>query len=79
MSSLRKATLGPARAVRCDACGKRVSVGAASVLVVIPFLAGIGAAWYFHGSALGIAALVGGTLAMFLAHEFAVPLVRRDA
>ena len=73
----RKAALGPIRSARCKSCGKRISVHPASVLAVIPFVAGIGAAWYLR-SAAGVAAIAVGAVAMFLLHEYFVPLVRRD-
>jgi len=79
LTALRKAKLGPTRLVRCQSCGKRVSVSPGAVLAVVPFLIGIGAVWYFRASPLGIGALVVGLLAMFVVHEYAVPLVRRDA
>jgi hypothetical protein len=56
-----------------------VSVGPVAILAVVPFLLGIGVAWYLDASLLGIAALVAGAVAMFAVHEYAVPLVRRDA
>jgi len=74
-----KTTLGPLNSLPCQSCGKRVSVSPLSVLAVVPLLLGIGAVWYFRASPLGIAALIVGALAMFAIHEYAVPLVRRDA
>jgi hypothetical protein len=56
-----------------------VSVSPLSVLAGVPFLLGIAAVWYLQASPLGIAALVVGAVAMFVIHEYAVPLVRRDA
>lgn len=78
LSVLGKAALGPARSVRCKSCRKRISVHPVSVLIVVPFLAGVGVAWYFK-SLMGVAALAVGAVAMFLLHEYLVPLVRRDA
>jgi hypothetical protein len=74
----QKATLGTARTLPCQSCGKQVSVGARSSWGVVPFLAGLAIAGYLALSPLGIAAAVAGTVAMFLVHEFAVPLVGRD-
>jgi len=79
LTARQKSTLGPVRSVPCQSCGKRVSVSRWSILAVVPFLIGIGAAWYLEASPLGIAALVVGVIAMFAVHEYAVPLVRRDA
>jgi hypothetical protein len=79
LTARQKATLGPVRSVPCQSCGKRVSVSPLSVLAGVPFLLGIGAVWYFRASPLGIAALIVGAVAMFVIHEYAVPLVRRDA
>ena len=79
LTARQKSTLGPVRSVSCQSCGKRVSVSPVGVLAVVPFLIGIGVAWYFEASPLGIAALVLGAVAMFAVHEYAVPLVRRDA
>ena len=75
--ALRKATLGPARSARCQSCGRRVSVGPVALLAVIPFLAGIWAAWYLR-SPIGIAALAVAAVLMFVIHEYAIPLVPRD-
>ena len=79
LTARQKAALGPVRSVPCQSCGKPVSVGRGSPIAVVPLLIGIGVAWYLEASPFGIAALVVGLVAMFVIHEYAVPLVRRDA
>ena len=79
LTARQKAALGPVRSMPCQSCGKPVSVGPGSTFAVVPLLIGIGVAWYLEASSLGIAALVVGMIAMFAIHEYAVPLVRRDA
>ena len=76
MSAFRKATVGVMRVVKCQACGKRVSVSWLSLLgLAALLLGGVGAA--LIGYPAGLVALVAGGVAMFLIHE-AVPVVGRD-
>ncbi len=63
--------------MRCRSCGKRVSVSWRFVWALLPFLIGLMLAGHLK-SPLGVAALVVGVIAMFLIHEFAVPIVGRD-
>ena len=79
MSLTRKSRLSPGRKINCQSCGKPVTTHSMSVFAAIPaFLGG----FMFLKSAsllLGIAAIVGGVLAMGLIQTFLVPLVRSEA
>ncbi len=74
----RKSFLGPARTAECRSCGRKVSVSWVSLLGMVPLLAGMFAFARLEGSPLGIAALVGGIVAVCAFHEYVSPLVGRD-
>ena len=78
MTHLQKAMLGPARAVACKACGKRLSVHWASMLILLPFFAGGAAALALLPSAWAAAPLIVGAIAMFPIQAYLVPLVGRE-
>jgi hypothetical protein len=78
MTLWRKSALGPGRAVNCQSCGKAVSAHGLAVFAAIPaFLGGL-ALLKSESLLLGIAAVIGGVLAMGVFHTFLVPLVRSD-
>lgn len=76
MSVFRKPSVGVLRRVKCQSCGKRVSVGVLSLFGLAALFLGSAAAIYL-GLPLGLVAFVVGVIAMFVIHE-AVPLVGRD-
>lgn len=78
MTLMRKSALGPGRVIPCEACGKPVTTHSIAVFAAIPAFFG---GFYFLRStstALGVAAILGGVLAMALIQTFLVPLVRAD-
>jgi hypothetical protein len=78
MSLLRKSALGPGRTVACQSCGKGVATHWIGILAAIPAFLGGFALLKSESTALGIAAVVGGVLAMGVLQTFLVPLVRSD-
>jgi len=79
MSQLTKSALGPIRSVPCKSCGKSVSVPAAAVLAVLPFLAGIALAPVAWPSPLAWASPLVGFAITCAVHAYKVPLVRSGA
>ena len=76
MSIFRKANVGVLRVVKCQACGRRVSVSPMSLLgIVVAILGGVAAVHLGYPS--GALAMGVGLIAMLLIHEW-VPLVGRD-
>ena len=78
MSLTRKSRLGPGRKIDCQSCGKPVTTHSMGVFAAIPaFLGGV---MFMKSSSLwlGMAAIVGGILAMGLIQTFLVPLVRSE-
>ena len=78
MTFMRKSGLGPGRVIGCASCGKPVTTHSVAVLAAIPaFLGGV-VFLRSTSTAVGIAAIVAGVLAMALIQTFLVPLVRAD-
>ena len=79
MSLMRKSGFGPGRIINCQSCGEAVTTHSMGVFAAIPaFLGGLFA--LRSGSLLfGIAAVLGGVVAMGLIQTFLVPLVRAKA
>lgn len=69
-----KSVLGPAKSLPCQSCGKEVSVHWAGLLMLIPFLGGLGALALLP-SLIAIALITIGVMAMFAIHAYWVPLV----
>jgi len=79
MGLLRKSALGPGRAVKCESCGKLVSVHPLAVFAAVPAFLGGYVMLKNDSVPLGAAAIIGGVIVMALLHAYAVPLVRRGA
>ena len=79
MSPVSKSRLGPGRTMNCESCGKPVATHSMGILAAIP--AFLGGFMFLKSSSLllGIAAIIGGVLAMGLIQTFLIPLVRSDA
>lgn len=79
MTSFAKAWLGPARTRACDTCRKRVGVSWWSMLMLIPFYAGMAATVWLWPSWSAVLPAVLGLVAMFVYHDRITPLVAREA
>jgi len=79
MTLWRKSALGPGRVVSCQSCGKPVAAHWTGILAAIPAFLGGFVLMESENVPLGIAAVIGGVIAMGLLHTFLVPLVRSDA
>ena len=78
MSLLRKSGLGPGRIINCQSCGKPVTTHSMAVFAAIPAFLGGFVFLKYASSLLGVAAIVGGVLAMAFIQTFLVPLVRSE-
>lgn len=78
MSLLRKSGLGPGRIINCQSCGKPVTTHSMAVFAAIPAFLGGFVFLKSASSLLGVAAIVGGVLAMAFIQTFLVPLVRSE-
>lgn len=79
MSLVQKSTLGPGRAVNCQACGKKVAAHWSAIFAALPAFLGGYVLMKSGSSLLGIVAVVSGVLMMGALHTFLVPLIRADA
>ena len=79
MSLSRKSRLGPGRTINCQSCEKPVTTHSMGVFAAIPAVLGSVVFLKSASVLLGIAAIVGGVLAMAFIQTFLVPLVRSDA
>jgi hypothetical protein len=79
MSLLQKSALGPGRAVGCRSCGRKVATHWIAIFAAIPAFLGGMVLLKSPSVPLGIAAVVGGVVAMAILQIFLVPLVRADA
>ena len=78
MSLMRKSSLGPGRAIRCQSCGKGVATHWIAIFAAIPAFLGGFLFLKSDSSLLGFAAIVGGLLVMGLLQTFVVPLVKSN-
>ncbi|HUQ26057.1 MAG TPA: hypothetical protein VM140_10320 [Burkholderiales bacterium] len=76
MSLWTKSSLGPGRAIACQSCGKRISTHWICIFAAVPAFLGGFAFLKADSTALGIACVVGGVIAMALIQTFAVPLMK---
>jgi hypothetical protein len=72
----QKASLGPGRIVRCQACGGGVAAHPVAILAALPAFMGGFAMLKSDSAVVGMAAIVAGLVAMALLHTFAVPLIK---
>ena len=79
MSLARKSSLGPGRAVRCQACGRLVATHWMAIFAALPAFMGGLAMMKSDSLPLGLAAVAAGVVAMALIHTFAVPLMKIEA
>jgi len=78
MSLVRKSGLGPGRTIACESCGKPVMTHGSAVFAAIPAFLGGFAFMKSTSTLVGVAAIIGGILAMALIQTFLIPLVRAD-
>ncbi|MEA3195388.1 MAG: hypothetical protein QOD26_3721 [Betaproteobacteria bacterium] len=76
MSLWAKSSLGPGRAVSCQSCGKRISTHWIGIFAAVPAFLGGFAFLKAESTALGIACVVAGVVAMALIQTFLVPLMK---
>ena len=73
-----KALLGPGRAVRCRACGKRVATHWIGIFAALPAFFGGFAFLNAESTPLGLMYVLAGVAGMALLQTFAVPLMKAE-